>query len=419
MRIKLRLEPYDPDARDADNDGIVQEGTAWERPAGAKFLDDLGNNIQQGLTSPYRNTSLKLVDGNGRALDYRPTYGSEADFNPKDSRPTLEKLGYQSLQQLGLRTVGDMVLPSTRPKALLSTGDDIKASTDFQLQTSISQMIDRLTAEGPGWSPGGEELNDFFRLLENDELPYEMDDGEVQEEIFRIEESARLARFELLAETFSREASEVLQSWIDGLRDDTYSIRDEIEDRFLKPADRAAELADLVSTDRNSAEWKREYERQLTRINRVQSRSSGVGALLELIDNSPVREQHLYRGMMLSPEQLDKLLAQGRINFPIGATSSRVNSALEYAGPNLGSSNGILIRIEGARAFPAHLFSRVDEEEFLVSGEFEIIGVETVPFRGLGGTIRQLIVRPTGRTYWEHGPELLNDILDETPESSD
>lgn len=30
---------YDPNARDADGDGIVQEGTIWERPVGTQIAD--------------------------------------------------------------------------------------------------------------------------------------------------------------------------------------------------------------------------------------------------------------------------------------------------------------------------------------------------------------------------------------------
>lgn len=117
MRIRLRLEPYDPDARDADNDGIVQEGTAWERPAGTKLLDDLGREIKRGLTSPYRNTSWQLVDKDGNKLDYVPSYGKDADLNPKEAKPTLEKLGYRSIEAMGLPTVKDLVLPSTKPES--------------------------------------------------------------------------------------------------------------------------------------------------------------------------------------------------------------------------------------------------------------------------------------------------------------
>ena len=34
----LRPDPYNPDSPDADNDGIVQEGTLFERPAGTLIV---------------------------------------------------------------------------------------------------------------------------------------------------------------------------------------------------------------------------------------------------------------------------------------------------------------------------------------------------------------------------------------------
>lgn len=566
MRIKLRLEPYDPDARDADGDGIVQEGTAWERPAGAKVLDDLGNEIKRGLTSPYRNTTWKLVDRDGNNLDYRPSYGTDADFNPKESKPTLEKLGYRSIEQMGLPTVKDLVLPSTKPQepaqeqeqvappspfdildnvgptssvegrlwnvieytddqtftrdgfyyllnnqldeflamtvelygpelgldegeeitlndalavfrdrrdsarsryesmqeirlwrsggvrntaelvsftsdrseaeefgdepleyivpvgAIYSTGhasydgellidqsmvrlaSEQDSETNDSMQSNLSSLFDELREEGDGWMAGGPQVAELINDFENGELPEEFDDNALSEEIFRIEEEAREARFQRLESTVSVEGAETLRSWIDGRYGATYSIREEIEDRFLKPEDRAAELADLASIDRNSDEWKREYESQLTRIKRVQSFSSGADSLLEMIDNSPIQQQPLYRGMMLSPEQLDTLVAQGRINFPIGATSSTRSSALEYAGR--GENQSVLFEIEGAHAFPAHLFSRVDENEFLISGEFEIVSVSQEDSRY--GSFPVVKIRPTGRTYREHGRELLS-----------
>ena len=423
MRIKLRLEPYDPDARDADGDGIVQEGTAWERPAGAKILDDLGNEIKRGLTSPYRNTSWKLVDKNGNDLNYRPTYGNDADLNPKDAKPTLEKLGYRSIEQMGIPTVKDLVLPSTKPREQdLTEQQEIPLDADMpdqdkSMQGNLSSLFDQLREEGDGWLAGGDQVAELVRQFEDGELPEDFDDNTLSEEIFRLEEEAREERFRRLESTVSPEGAETLRVWIDGRDGATYSIRAEIEDRFLKPEDRAGQLADLVSTDRNSDAWKQEYESQLSRIQRIQYRSDGVEALLEMIDNSPIQERPLYRGMMLSPEQLDKLAQSGRINFPVGATSSSRNSALEYAGR--GGNQSVVFEIEGARAFPAHLFSRVDENEFLVSGEFEIVSVgrEDSPF----GSVSVVKIRPTGRTYREHGRELLSgrdsDVV--TPDGPD
>lgn len=73
-RVSLKDEPYDPDARDGDSDGIIQEGTAWERPAGARFLKETGEEIARGYRSAKRPKNGKLVDRDGNELDYTPTY---------------------------------------------------------------------------------------------------------------------------------------------------------------------------------------------------------------------------------------------------------------------------------------------------------------------------------------------------------
>ena len=73
-RTALALEPYDPDARDADGDGIVQEGTAWERPDGGRIIDALGREIRRGRQSGFRPTGIRVVDVDGNDVDYKPTY---------------------------------------------------------------------------------------------------------------------------------------------------------------------------------------------------------------------------------------------------------------------------------------------------------------------------------------------------------
>lgn len=73
-RTALALEPYDPDARDADGDGIVQEGTAWERPDGGRIIDALGREIRRGRQSGFRPTGIRVVDVDGNDIDYKPTY---------------------------------------------------------------------------------------------------------------------------------------------------------------------------------------------------------------------------------------------------------------------------------------------------------------------------------------------------------
>lgn len=73
-RRPLKQEPYDPDARDGDNDGIVQEGTPWERPAATRLMDAAGNLIERGREATSRPTGLRVVDADGNDVDYTPTY---------------------------------------------------------------------------------------------------------------------------------------------------------------------------------------------------------------------------------------------------------------------------------------------------------------------------------------------------------
>ena len=101
MALKLRVEPYDPDAIDADNDGIVQEGTAWERPAGSRLLDEIGNEVQRGLTSMNR-PSMRVVGSDGADIAYKPSYGSAASAKKRGKPSQLGKLGYPSLSERGL-----------------------------------------------------------------------------------------------------------------------------------------------------------------------------------------------------------------------------------------------------------------------------------------------------------------------------
>ena len=106
-RFRLRVEPYDPDAVDADGDGIVQEGTAWERPGGTRIVDTLLNEIRRGLTSTNRSSQFRVVDRNGNSVRYTPTYmrGTGAQAVPDaPSRPT-SKLG-PSLRERGLTPIG-------------------------------------------------------------------------------------------------------------------------------------------------------------------------------------------------------------------------------------------------------------------------------------------------------------------------
>ena len=112
-----KIAPYNPDARDADNDALVQEGTIWERPNGTVF---------RGLARGARKLTagVTLRDGDGRRVDYKPgdgeasplrrldraagagrlrqrnvAEGAEADFGPVDRRNALRRARLQRAVQ--------------------------------------------------------------------------------------------------------------------------------------------------------------------------------------------------------------------------------------------------------------------------------------------------------------------------------
>jgi len=76
----LRQEPYKGDAVDGDNDGVVQEGTLWERPAGTRFVSEFGEEASDALdgSNLTQLRGLSLVDDYGRSVDYKPSWSSSA-----------------------------------------------------------------------------------------------------------------------------------------------------------------------------------------------------------------------------------------------------------------------------------------------------------------------------------------------------
>lgn len=108
-RFRLRLEPYNPDARDADGDGIVQENTAWERPAGTRILNELGEEIKRGLFSPKRNEKFSVIDKDGKKVDYIPSYAKQAKIPTERPKASLEKRGFQTISSRGIRSLDEIV----------------------------------------------------------------------------------------------------------------------------------------------------------------------------------------------------------------------------------------------------------------------------------------------------------------------
>ncbi len=109
----LRIEPYDPDARDADGDGIVQEGTAWERPVGLQLIDELGRAIARGQSAKDPVRGLRYVDRSGQEVSYEPKWAkfvrSGGAAEPDYTKQTgLARLGLPSLKDRGHLSILDM-----------------------------------------------------------------------------------------------------------------------------------------------------------------------------------------------------------------------------------------------------------------------------------------------------------------------
>jgi hypothetical protein len=153
----LRLEPFDPDARDADGDGIVQEGTAWERPAGTQLLDNLGRSINRGLTSNQRPRGLQVVR-NGKPVAYTPTYG-DGPVAPTGAPSPLSEIGAPSLRERGLRNVRDITRPAPPAPVTPHTPRDPERRVVLYHGTSL-ETADRVLRQDGLLFPNGSQESD-------------------------------------------------------------------------------------------------------------------------------------------------------------------------------------------------------------------------------------------------------------------
>lgn len=104
------MEPYDPDAKDADGDGIVQERTPWERPVGARLLDKFGNEIQQGAIQNARPDGMQVIDKDGNKIDYVPSYAGRVPYNPSAGpKSPLSDHGALSLRERGAPDIMELI----------------------------------------------------------------------------------------------------------------------------------------------------------------------------------------------------------------------------------------------------------------------------------------------------------------------
>lgn len=133
----LRPEPYDPDARDADGDGIVQEQTAWERPVGTNLVDELGRAITRGANAGTRPRGMRVVGRDGKDVDYTPTYatpGAAPGASQVGGATALAEHGAGSLKERGLPNVREATAP-----ALPETPE----APNVQISRTSPEVVDR------------------------------------------------------------------------------------------------------------------------------------------------------------------------------------------------------------------------------------------------------------------------------------
>jgi len=97
----FRPDPYNPDAVDADNDGIVQEGTLFERPVGTRFINLDGTELSEMISGTNLTdiSGLQIVDRDGKRVDYRPSW-SQGVLSIGQRFGSLEDRGLLSVGQL-------------------------------------------------------------------------------------------------------------------------------------------------------------------------------------------------------------------------------------------------------------------------------------------------------------------------------
>ena len=124
------MEPYKPDAVDADHDGVVQEDTAFERPAGTRLLNSLGQAIVSGMTSADALDGLRFVDADGNDVAYTPRWVGKIDAGP-------DTAGLTDIRDSGAKIVGEFSA-SLKDRGLM-IGDAIKNRREIEKKRAAAK----------------------------------------------------------------------------------------------------------------------------------------------------------------------------------------------------------------------------------------------------------------------------------------
>jgi hypothetical protein len=205
MTQARRFEPYDPDAIDGDNDGLVQDGTPWERPVGTRILDEFGKELERGYNATSRNPRHTIVDRDGNKVDYTPKV-SEPDSMTSPTvtvqkiSSSLGTIGHPTLAERGHANTPDYTdPPDVTPEVPKGAGKPGKADEDYARQQAEAFIAE---AEGMGMTP------DEYRQYFADELA--SIDAELADTTNSLDEIATLnVERDLLAKHLEQQAKPV------------------------------------------------------------------------------------------------------------------------------------------------------------------------------------------------------------------
>ena len=291
-RWTIRQEPYDPDARDADGDGVVQEQTPWERPAGTRLVDDLGRAITRGANAGQRPRGLRVVDQSGNPVAYTPTYEKPGAGFGAGGGTSMSEAGAPSLRELGLQSVRDIAAPKAPPDLSIFDftpegpsqyrGDGTGVIGRIGLNAGSKQAIEaknveilagieeaggsfaRVT-EGPGSAESVAKSRREKMARELDSLKESLRNGEAPEKIYIGDNGLDPELLDLILSTDTDELIRMIEDsavkYHQGLSGPRVRMREEFLDGFL--ADGRYKTTHETWSRNAKADGRRLYEEQI------------------------------------------------------------------------------------------------------------------------------------------------------------
>jgi hypothetical protein len=185
----LRTDPYNPDSPDADNDGIVQEGTLFERPAGTRIVSTL-TGLELDLGTPGNSLqdvgNTQIVDREGRPVSYRQSWSS-GTLSAGERNGTIGNSNGTVGSSLG-NLDGPPTAPKPDPVRLRSTDVDkngkplrVFVSDDRRFHGVMPQ--DWAGFDNPAWREAGAHWGGSLR---DGEMPISANDPRLPDTLFYV-----------------------------------------------------------------------------------------------------------------------------------------------------------------------------------------------------------------------------------------